>query len=438
MINRPSTNRFWLLVSALLILLPLSTALAQNCTKYVNIATGKGKDATLEKPAKDLGNIISKLEAGDVVCIAEGEYTGRGDRGVDQIEIPVELYGGFSSDFSNRDPWGAHRTIFTGIHNSDNFETQTRLTIDTSDFATKLMEARGEETAHNIIVDGIIFDNGPRNYYRGDGDAIIRQGTANDSPTPESGALTIRTGINSTVIVENNVALNFAPTEGVFSFFGGKNADVTIRNNVAVNNTGAGFRLGTSFVGEEVPSYSFSHNISAFNQKHDPFGGIHGSGILLESSTTVSITNSIFIFNDQFGVDNAKRAEGVVLTDNLIAANGKADYLEFDLRIDLDDIEDESEFLDDASGNDGEPVVMSISEAWGNKYASRNIIDRNEAEEDVKVVESWANDVRGFFGWNLQGTDVDADSAFWLPRLSIDDALAVATMYNGKYGVSTP
>ena len=437
MTNRISAQRFWL-VSALLILLPLSTAFAQNCTKYVDAATGKGKDATMTEPAKDLGNIISRLEPGDVVCIAAGEYTGRGERGVDVIETPVEIYGGFSPDFATRDPWGAHRTIFTGLHNSDNFETQTRLTVDTSDFATKLMEARGEETAHTVVVDGILFDNGPRNFYKGDEDAIIRQGTASDTPTPESGALTVRTGVNGTVRVENNIALNFAPTEGVFSFFGGKNADVTVRNNVAVNNTGAGFRLGTSFTGEEVPSYTFTNNISAFNQKHDPFGGIHGSGILLESSTAVSISNSVFIYNDQFGVDNAKRASNVVLTANLIAANGKADYLEFDLRIDLDDLEDESELLDDASGNDGESVVMNVSDTWGNKYASRNVIDRNEAEEDVQVVESWANDVRGFFNWNLQGTDLDADSAFWLPRLSIDEALAVATMYGGKYGVSKP
>ena len=34
------------------------------CTKFVHKAVGKGKEASLEKPAKDLGNIISKLEQG--------------------------------------------------------------------------------------------------------------------------------------------------------------------------------------------------------------------------------------------------------------------------------------------------------------------------------------------------------------------------------------
>lgn len=162
------------------------------CTKFVHNATGKGKDASLEKPAKDLGNIISRLEQGDVICIAEGTYVGRGARGVDDIDIAVSVIGRFNPDFTTRDPWGAHKVIFTGEHNSKNFETQTRLSIDSRKSATRLIEARGEATAHKIIVDGLIFDNGPRNYYKTDKEAlIVRKGTAAHTPTPESGAVAL-------------------------------------------------------------------------------------------------------------------------------------------------------------------------------------------------------------------------------------------------------
>ena len=226
------------------------------CTKFVHGETGKGKVATLEKPAKDLGNIISRLEQGDVICIAEGIYTGRGDRGVDDIDLAVSVIGGFSPDFTSRDPWGVHKTIFTGVHNSKNFETQTRLSIDSKKTATRLMESRGEPTEHTIIVDGLIFDNGPRNYYKTEKEAlIVRKGSPTHTPTPESGALTISTGVNSKILIKNNIATNFAPTEGVFSVFGGKGAKVEISNNVAVNNTGSGFRIGTSFTGEDIPQY---------------------------------------------------------------------------------------------------------------------------------------------------------------------------------------
>jgi len=158
------------------------------------------------------------------------------------------------------------------------------------------METRGEPTAHTIIVDGIIFDNGPRNYYKTDKEAlIVRKGTPSDTPTPESGALVVRTGVNSTVIVKNNVATNFAPTEGVFSLFGGKGAKVTVENNVAVNNTGSGFRIGTAFTGDDIPSYIVKNNISMFNEKHSAFGTFGGSGIMLESSTSVEMTGNVFL-----------------------------------------------------------------------------------------------------------------------------------------------
>ncbi len=432
-------------VLASLIFWGLSNASAQEqeyrsmCTKFVSISTGSGRDASLEQPAKDLGNIIARLEPLDVVCIAEGEYLGRGENGVDDIDIPVSVIGGFSTDFSTRDPWGAHKTIFTGLHNSENFETQTRLSIDSTDYATTLKEARGEDIEHTIIVDGLIFDNGPRNYYKDETESmIVRQGTPSATPTPESGALTIRTGVSSTVIVQNNIAINFAPTEGVFSFFGGKNADITIRNNVATNNTGAGFRLGTNFTGEEVPQYLFENNISVFNQKHTAFGTFGGSGIMLESSTNAKIYNSIFAYNDNFGIDNTKRAPDVVLNNNVIASNANADMVEFDLKMDYDEIEDESELIWEASGNIGETIPFEIDEQWGIYYVSRNVIDRNAAEEEVQATEAWYNDVRAFFGWNTLADDLNVDSPVWLPRMQLDDVWNIALMYDGQYGVFTP
>lgn len=409
------------------------------CTKFVHGETGKGKDATLEKPAKDLGNIISRLEQGDVICIAEGSYTGRGDRGVDDIDLAVSVIGGFSPDFTSRDPWGDYKTIFTGLHNSKNFETQTRLSIDSTKTATRLMAVKGEPTEHRIIVDGIVFDNGPRNYYKTDKQAlIVRKGSPTHTPTPESGALSISTGVNSSVLIKNNIATNFAPTEGVFSVFGGKGAKVEITNNVAVNNTGSGFRIGTSFTGEDIPQYQVNNNISIFNQKHTAYGTFGGSGIMLESSTAVQANNNVFAFNDNYGVDNTKRSKGLVLNENIIARNAKADMVEFDLEMDYDAIEDEADLVDEASDNLDTAPIFEVSETWGRNYASRNVIDRNAAEEEVKVVKHWANDVRSMFGWNLIGTDIDADSPVWLPRMSLEDAMATAKYYEDIAGVKQP
>jgi hypothetical protein len=129
------------------LLLAGAPALAQECTKYVSEA-GSGRVASLERPARDLGNIVGDLEPGDVVCITGGTFTGRADSGADRIEVPVEIYGGFAPDFSSRDPWGAHAPCSPASTTPQNFVTDTRLTIDTSGFATRLMAARGEPTEH--------------------------------------------------------------------------------------------------------------------------------------------------------------------------------------------------------------------------------------------------------------------------------------------------
>lgn len=417
-----------------------ATAAAQECSKYVSEA-GSGRNATLERPARDLGNIVSDLEPGDVVCITGGVFTGRADAGADLIQVPVAIYGGFSPDFASRDPWGAHRTVFTGVHNAQNFSTDYRLTIDTSDFATKLMAARGQDTVHTVVVDGIIFDNGDRNFYGNDGARIIRMGTPGDTPTPESGGLRIRTGITSTVVVRNNLVVNTAPTQGAIALFPGAAAQVTVSNNIAVNNTGAGFHLGTNIAAlnkEDMPRYSFTNNISVFNEKHDAFGSFGGSSIILESGTLVELRHNVFAFNDNYGIDNAKRADDLVIVDNVITGNAQADYLEFDTKIGLRDMEDWAEFIDEGWDNVALDLPFGISQAWGALYGARNVIDRNAAEAEVKVVDAWYNSVRSFFGWNLVGTDLSVDSDVWLPRMSLEDAFAVAVLVDGQYGVTRP
>ena len=442
--GRPSPVRFsraWRACVAIAALAAGGAAVAQTCTKYVS-ESGSGREASLERPARDLGNIVANLVAGDVVCIAGGRYTGRADSGADRIEVPVEIYGGFSPDFSARDPWGEHVTLLTGVHNAANFSTDPRLTVDTSAFATRLMAARGQDTVHTVVVDGLVIDHGDRNYYAGDGESrIVRLGTAAHTPTPEAGGLLIRTGITSTIVVRHVLVVNTAPTQGAFALFPGAAASVTIENNVAVNNTGVGFHLSSAIAANDpadYPSYVFAGNVSVFNQKHDPFGTFGGSGIAIESGTKVEIRGSVIAFNDNYGVDNAKRAAGVVLTDNVIVANARADYLEFDTKIALGDIEDWSDLIADGRGNVRRELDFALSPAWGARYAARNVIDRNAAEEDVQAVDAWTNDVRSFFGWNLVGTDLNVDADVWLPRMSLEDAFAVARRFDERYGVLWP
>ena len=69
---------------------------------------------------------------------------------------------------------------------------------------------------------------------------------------------------------------------------------------------------------------------------------------------------------------------------------------------------------------------------------SRNVIDRNAAEEEVQAVDAWYNDVRSFFGWNTLAEDLNVDSPVWLPRMSLEDAFNIALLYEDSYGVFQP
>ncbi|MBU1699747.1 MAG: right-handed parallel beta-helix repeat-containing protein [Candidatus Eisenbacteria bacterium] len=404
---------------------------------YVSAATGKGKAGTIEKPAKDLGNIISLLADGDRIFIAEGTYPGRGENGHDGITVPVEIYGGWDANFKQRDPWGAHRTILSGSNKSANWDGGYRLSIDLSKWR--------KNAEHRIVVDGIIVDNGDRNRYATEAqNKIIRSANPKNGemPTPESGGISVAPWKLGDAVIRNCIVMNTAPTDGAFSIWGHQSSEMVIENNLAINNTGNGFSLHTSWhprEGQDIPIFTFKNNTSLFNEKHDAMATYGGAALKLESDTQVTATDCVFAFNDYYGVDNAKRAQGVILSANAFAGNLRADYLEFDTKMNLDVLEDEAENLDEAEENVAAEFQIPIPADWTAKYAARVVIDRNAAEADVQAIGGWENSVRSILGLNLQGTDLKIDTDVWLPRLGLEDGIkAGSSKYATLYGCQNP
>ncbi|RPJ05966.1 MAG: hypothetical protein EHM28_11020, partial [Spirochaetaceae bacterium] len=130
----------------ILLFLFLLPSLAFSRDWYIS-PTGAGKKGTMEEPAGDLAYITSSLAPGDVIKIAEGTYFGRGENGADVITVPVKIIGGYSSDFSKRDPWGAYQTVFSGNNLTKNFQNLPRISIDLSKYTQAQMP--------EIVIDGI-------------------------------------------------------------------------------------------------------------------------------------------------------------------------------------------------------------------------------------------------------------------------------------------
>ena len=393
---------------------------------FVCQTNGSGQMGTKERPARDLGNIIHHLKPNDIIYISEGTYMSRGASGSDEINVPVRIFGGYNIDFTHRDPWDQHKTIFTGT-NEYKKSTDPRLYIRTD----QQREANGQpSTGATIIVDGIIFDNGPRNRYHQDKQlAIRRQGNpaSNQNPAPNSGGLVIVGSRFTNVMVKNCVVMNTAPSEGALSVRIFQGAQAIIQNNLCINNTGYGIHARTGYTGSNpdlVPRFTIANNTSLFNWKHDPVASYGGYALALDQYLTARIEGNVLGFGDQGGLLSA--GAQIVLNNNLFTGNRDVDYEERGAKMSVDYILDEAMYVDHFSdGNESTFIKIPIAERWANIYASRVEISRAEVDASVSVSNSWSNQVRSMFGLNLQGSTATIDADIFLPLLLIDEALVV-------------
>ena len=90
---------------------------------YVSKTTGSNKgEGTKESPKKLLWKVMGKLEEGDHVYVAAGVYNGKKKLGVmPKITVgKVTIEGGWSTDFSARDPF-KYLSIITGVPKNQSY-----------------------------------------------------------------------------------------------------------------------------------------------------------------------------------------------------------------------------------------------------------------------------------------------------------------------------
>ncbi|HIP48149.1 MAG TPA: right-handed parallel beta-helix repeat-containing protein [Lutibacter sp.] len=401
---------------------------------YVSKTTGRGQQGTKERPAKDLGNIIHHLKPNDIIYIAEGTYLSKGKRGSDEINVPVKIYGGYDTAFTTRDPWDTHKTIFTGVNEYMKLTTP-RLYIRTD----QQREKNGQlSEGSTIVVDGIIFDNGPRNRYHKDKNLAIRRQASPKSgqnPSPESGGIVIVGSKFTNIAVQNCVVMNTAPTEGAISvrvFKGGKGI---IQNNFCFNNTGYGIQIRSGYMGSDeslYPKFIVKNNTSLFSWKHDAIASYGGSALAIDQSLFATIENNVFGFGHMGGVYN--KGAKIVLSSNLFTGNSKYDYKEVNAMMAAEDILDESTKVDfNSLDNEAASIKIPVAERWAKIYAGRDIVSRADVDAAVSVANTGANQLRSIFGLNLQGSTVKMDAEIFLPLVTVDEALPAGQFpWNGK------
>ncbi len=398
---------------------------------YYIAPNGSGREATKEHPAKDLAVVLRNLKDGDVVHIAAGTYVSKMGRGSDIINHSVSIIGGYSPDFSIRDPWGKYKTILTGTNDYERGKTTARLEID------------GNPNAP-VVIDGLIIDNGPRNRYKTEKHQLILR-KANpakgENATPESpGIKVVMTGEGTSVTIQNCVVMNTAPTQGAIDVQIGKDSKAVIRNNLIVNNTGEGIMAKTNWHGstpEHFATYLVENNTILFTWKHDAIASYGGNSLKMDTRVRLTAKNNIFGFGDFGGVNNIKLCENLELINNNFFGHRKYDFYDT-AAMSVADMADYAEYVKRAEGNVSEPVKLPLNPDWAALYASRKEISRAQVDAQATVSNSAENQVRSILGLNLKGSTVHIDAEIWLPQMKVDDAVKLGLhQYNGR-GCSKP
>ncbi len=398
---------------------------------------GRGKDATKEAPAKDIAAIALQLKAGDVVHIAAGVYTSKADQSSDVLSVPISIIGGYSPDFSQRDPWGQYKTVFSGTNDISKGLTTERIGI--------LTDKGYKDWTGTIVIDGIIVDNGARNYYADAAtEEFIRRKASPEkgmNPTPNTPGIKIRTGSGTKVVVKNCVITNTAPTQGALDVQVGKDGSALIENNLIVNNTGEGIMCKSNHHGATGhPSYTLKNNTILFSWKHDAIASFGGNSIMFDNSLTLVAENNVFGFSDFGGVNNVKQCKTVTLKNNLFVGHKKYDYQEFGTGLKLDELEDYANYVTRESGNNySQEIKLDIQKTWAEKYFGRKEISRAEVDAAAKVSNSGANQLRSMFGLPLQAGTVGKDAEIWLHRMQLEDAVKLGLRpYGNGSGCTKP
>ena len=138
----------------------LATVAAENLVAETYYVSTKGKargaNGSKSAPYKDIQKAAEGAQPGDTIYVAEGNYFDPQDSGTIKIKVAVNLQGGWSEDFSERDV-NKHRT----------FIQPSAASSATSDNSGTLILAldRSGSKGKTMTVDGFIIDRGYSNAY---------------------------------------------------------------------------------------------------------------------------------------------------------------------------------------------------------------------------------------------------------------------------------
>ena len=433
-----------LLISALMMVLSLPAK-----DIFVSLSTGKNKNpGTKAAPYKNLWKAIAVAKANDVIHIAEGVYPGRMKCGWFKLTQPVSLIGGYSADFSKRNPV-VHKTLFQprNEHNDKKAGAQGILHIEMD--RSPMRAPKG----FHMVIDGIIFDDGfassfhatkgkPAGFDTGmwlEGPAYNR--TADKFPSANrysiytasasrgEGDLTIT---NCTFVNGSNYAVNV-------NWFKGK---VAILNNVFCNNRMLSVNVNCSN-GRVKLDWECAYNTILFTWSRLNDLADMGFAIRNNTNCNANIHNNIIGLNVLTGFDNTKgnpKQKKTKLDNNIFFLNRESD-VQMTVSPSIAKVRVDS--FEDLEGTDGiesiegnidlkDPAVFKgrINAKYLNAFLSMKYTEKTRLDPGK------CNALRSVLGLPLQGT-IKTKVDMYANRYPMADALKLFGAVKG-FGAQMP
>lgn len=334
------------------------------------VRAGSSGDGTREKPFGDPWEALEKCEAGDAIHVAGGRYTGKLQTG--QWTIPfdnVRLLGGYSPDFSARDPW-THLTHLVYDRNAKNRPKDARLLVN----------------VNGAVVDGLVLDVREQNEYD-DEKASGRQARSLDA-----GEQTLRAV--GAVTVRNCVFLNTGREAIVCG------AGSVIENNLFCNTFTTGVKVNGT---PTAPVTTIRKNTFCWSwcDRAPGTGRYSGAGVAL--GAPANVTENIFAHCDNNAIFITINPERTSVTKNVFFMNLWSNLKIFvegrDVPIDDKSMELLEEcglkaFDENAVGN----PELPFDPAWLDGAAKRTA-----GQPGKLVMDDW-NKLRQTLGLPMQGT----------------------------------
>ena len=426
------------------LLLLASAAVATGKTIYVSATTGSARADGLSPATamKDLQKAIDSAQDDDVIYVAEGNYLGNMDRGYlecgkfgnaqnDRGKF-ISIYGGYSTDFSERDVL----KHVTKIQPTDQKFTAPLLNIN----ARRPYGYTGPEG--NVVVDGLVFDLGENNLY------CAADVNNEITGTPNEGVLTgrfielggspncpkvgfangdeyaLHMDVEGNVRVSNCIFVN-CRDYGISAMMG--KGHMEISNNVFIACRYASCQVRGSVRDADIDKVSleFHHNTVLFTWTRSKTFEDMGQGFrFMNGIRTIDVHNNIFGCNSNCGVERVyyesnKALEAAKISnlyDNYFFANKRdlelAAMGASTISVPAARIEEAEQIgpkyegnMEMPEGNDA--FINAIDKSYLEGFLSLKIMSSQSYNAN-----SAANQVNRLFGLNQQGSEIVRPSMY--------------------------